>query len=98
MKKVNQQQAIECIAAKEPFDANSLKGDWFGSNGWPSTGRLPRAFKADLIALLDAGEVFVVSSYATPIAWFANGEWTMPTTNYSVTTKKHQTLTKRGIK
>ncbi len=33
---------------------------------------------------------YVVRSYATPIAWYANGKWYKVKQKFSVTTSKHQ--------
>ena len=96
-KKVNQKQAKVCISKREPFDANSLKGDWYGPSR-PAFGRMEYQWEVKLSRLIhDGKEVFIVHSYVTPIAWFADGEWTVPDTKFSVTTSKHQTLVKGAI-
>lgn len=82
--KVNQKQARVRIAKKEPFDANSLKGDWYGPSKRPAFGRMEYQWEVKLSRLIhDGKEVFIIHSYVTPIAWFADG--------------KHQTLVKGAI-
>lgn len=57
----------------------------------PYAGQLPAEFDDKLSASFDDGPVFVVFSYATPIAWItADGTMTVPDTRYSVTTTRHQ--------
>ena len=42
--------------------------------------------------------VYVVRSYATPIAWQnRNGEWIVPGTKYSPTTSKHQGTVRHAL-
>jgi hypothetical protein len=100
MKQINQKQAKVSIAKREPFNANSLKGGWFNtSTGWPSFGILPQEFRTALSGALETGEdVYVVTSYVTPIAWYSGGSWEIPDTKYSVTTSKHQTIVKVSAK
>jgi hypothetical protein len=43
------------------------------------------------------GVEYIVYSYGTPIAWFKNGEWTIPALKYSVTTSKHQNYVRRAV-
>jgi hypothetical protein len=56
-----------------------------------SYGRLPAEHASALRSAESNGTLtYVVYSYATPIAWCAAGEWTMPDTRYSATTSHHQ--------
>lgn len=100
MKRVNQKQAVTCISKREPFKAAALTGDWFSSgSGWPSFGWLPQDARASLTEVLETGaDVFVVLSYATPVAWFSDwtGGWEIPEVKYSPTTSKHQTYVRQG--
>ena len=57
-----------------------------------SFGMLPYTSLPDLL-----GSDYIVYSYATPIAWFKNGEWQLPNHKYSVTTSKHQSIVRKAI-
>lgn len=75
-----------CHAGQAWKNAN---GTLTGSPGsaW-MTGRLPAEYR-------DAAQhaVYVIHSYATPIAWqTADGEWIVPDVSYSSTTSRHQSL------
>ena len=55
------------------------------------TGRLPKEYSDVLQDESFKGTLeYVVYSYATPIGWYANGEWTIPDVKYSNTTSRHQ--------
>lgn len=82
------------IDNKTDFNVGNVAG--YATNGKPgyvrSYGRMPE-FDADSLRQLDKCEelAYVVTSYATPIAWCdINGVWTIPTTKYSATTTGHQ--------
>lgn len=53
------------------------------------TGQLPSEHRDALSAIGDA-LVYVVFSYATPIAWFGPDGWIVPDVKYSQTTSCHQ--------
>ena len=63
-------------------------GQHFGP--WES-GRLPREH-------VDSFQraTYAVFSYATPIAWVADGQWVIPATRYSVTTSRYQSAARYG--
>lgn len=91
MKRVNQRQAIGCIARGEQFEAAALSG---GPNRH-DTGQLPDCFR-ELFA--HDRPSYVVYSYATPIAWVTDrGDVRIPETKYSVTTSKHQSYARQGL-
>lgn len=83
-------KASSSIAAREDFKASALTG----LNGPAATvGRLPAEYHDSARKAL-----YVVFSYATPIAWVqADGTWFQPTTRYSVTTSKHQSAARLGV-
>lgn len=61
---------------------------------YPSSGRLPRAFRHLLSEAISARRVSqVIYSYSTPIAWLDSEHgWIIPDVSYSITTStKHQT-------
>lgn len=57
---------------------------------WES-GRLPREHVESF-----QRATYAVFSYATPIAWVADGAWVIPATRYSVTTSRHQSAARHG--
>lgn len=92
---MNQKQAIEAIRHFVPFKASALSGT--GSS--TTVGRLVAPWRDDFLVARDRNLlVYVVYSYATPIAWCdVDGAWTMPSLRYSVTTSKHQGIVRRAI-
>lgn len=60
-------------------------------------GRLPDEYCDSLYNAESEPGFYVVYSYDTPIAWAANGEWTVPPVKYSPTTTKHQNIAKKGM-
>lgn len=81
-----------CWQTETPFDANgTCRGDWHTAVWGESMGRLPAEMREMLRDdMARHGRLFIVYSYATPIAW-RNGDYTCrPATKYSVTTSKHQ--------
>lgn len=86
------------IAAHEPFTGSTKA--FRGEAREPSTlgpwgaGQLPRQY-AQHPSLARA--TYIVWSYSTPIAWFADGTWYEPPVKYSITTTKHQSSTSYGI-
>jgi hypothetical protein len=86
------------ISVAEHEDFVNSSGSLHGHRGWlPNVGRLPSQHVAALDTATVAGDFYVVMSYNTPIAWYANGEWTIPDVKYSVTTSNHQGLVRMGI-
>lgn len=81
------------IDDRSSFVAANVKGlTWFKTEDMPKVGMLPREWAAVLAADLRRGDVYVVLSYATPIAWLASDDkvWRMPADRYSPTTAGHQ--------
>jgi hypothetical protein len=82
---------VHAIADRIPFRTYGSLSGRFVSNQW-DYGILPRefvdTFREDVS---NHGPVFVVYSYATPIAWITDdGRTECPDTRYSVTTSKSQ--------
>jgi hypothetical protein len=92
--RANHRTAGQFIAAREDFDAN---GTLTGSSDTRSVGRLPSAFMDEFARAIVHPDIYIIRSYSTPIAWYANGCWTMPATKYSVSTSKHQTIVRRAV-
>jgi hypothetical protein len=87
-----QQIADACDARKDwKNNGGSMRGVPMSPYSSPSYGIMPEVEADMLRALVRTGELdYVIYSYATPIAWHANGEWTKSSSRYSVTTSKHQ--------
>jgi len=81
------------LAERQPFHTHgALRGE---AGEHHSTGRLAGD---DLSSFTRTPVDFVVYSYATPIAWHTiDGDWTMPSTRYSVTTSCHQSAIRTAI-
>ena len=83
------------VADRVAFNCNgTLTGAAPRELGMPYSGRLPVEFRDSFWADITSPDAFVVYSYATPIAWFANGEWVVPQAKYSVTTSRHLSATR----
>jgi hypothetical protein len=90
----NQKEAIDRIADRAPFQASAMSGKHY--NYTPSTGRLAPAEVARLNADFKPG-IYIVFSYATPIAWFGASGWYVATQKFSPTTSKHQNYVRRAV-
>ncbi len=85
------------VADRVAFNCNgTLTGAAPRELGFPSVGKLPVAFRDSFRADITSPDAFVVYSYQTPIAWFANGEWKLPMVKYSVTTTRHMSAIRVG--
>ena len=92
-KRTSNSGALEYIANRQPFKANSMAGIYPNSD-YIGYGRL----QSDLVALLNSQQPhYIVYSYGTPIAWHHSGGWEIPAVRYSVTTSKHQSLVRRAV-
>ena len=75
------------ISLRNRFNAN---GTLFGNEYLPSDfGSLPKKYWSDIELDSQEDDFYVVISYQTPIAWFADSMWHVPNVNYSITTTKH---------
>jgi hypothetical protein len=87
------QQIADACDARQPWKNNggSMRGEPLSPHSSPSYGIMPSDEADALRALVRTGDLdYVIYSYATPIAWHANGEWTFSSTRYSPTTSQHQ--------
>lgn len=98
MKQMNQRDAEHYIATNGQFKASALSGSSF-KKYTPDSGRLnPEEFALLKQATQGTEWVYVVFSYGTPIAWRVDGgDWYVVEQKFSVTTSKHQNLTRRAI-
>lgn len=96
----NIQNTLNAIARRQGFNEFNRSPLW-GSH-YPNgparerVGLLPRPWAQEFLDLRPAIE-YVVYSYSTPIAWYAEGKWTMPNTKYSPTTSNHQSTVHRAL-
>ena len=97
MPQLNQRDAIHYIATGQQFKASALSGSSF-KKYTVDAGRLNAEEYAKLNEATHGEEwVYVVFSYGTPIAWRTNEAWYVVEQKFSVTTSKHQNLTRRAI-
>ena len=108
---MNHNDAIACIAKREPFKASNFVGyvqTYFtGLGGRPvadtpslaSYGRIDLKEYNVLRCYQNAAEVdYVVLSYRTPIAYHTKSDgWIVLSKKHSVTTSKHTNYVKRAI-
>lgn len=91
--RVTLHNVADFIADRKTFNCNrSLSGGYF-NNG---VGRLPQERHTGFYRATDADDFYAVYSYATPIAWYAHGTWTVPDVKYSPTTTRHQHAARMG--
>lgn len=90
MTRVATSRSAGLIAARQSFrTSGALQGAT--ATAYVSTGRLPAEWHESL-----GRADYVVTSYATPIAWHIPGEgWVRPEVRYSRTTSRHQGLCPR---
>ena len=97
-------KALAAIPNCEPFSAGgraygvpNFRGESVST--LPSTGSLPDTERTLLHAdYLASGIDYVVWSYQTPIAWhMLSGQWHVVDEKFSVTTTKHQHLTRCAL-
>lgn len=74
------------VASRTDFDCN---GTLSAQTYYTCSGRLPSAYHAEISRDSDALDFYVVYSYQTPIAWYANGVWKVPNVRYSAATARH---------
>ena len=98
MPAINQRDAEHYISTNGQFTASALSGSSF-KKYTVDAGRLNAEEYAKLNEATHGEEwVYVVFSYGTPIAWrIDGGDWYTVSQKFSVTTSKHQNLTKRAI-
>jgi hypothetical protein len=89
-------EADQAVHMRVNFDSNGTLSAR-SSHDCIHDGRLPIEYAPAFRAAQKAADFYVVYSYVTPIAWFANGVWFMPDAKYSPTTSRHQSTVKKGI-
>lgn len=99
----NQDQIVKAIADLRIFKIGNMKGSWYPSSEAVPTGKLaPEHTQALRYAGAGQRPVYVIFSYATPIAWRTAGDqgecqWCHPVARYSITTSGHQSLAAQGM-
>lgn len=100
-RKISNYDARRFIANRIPFESHT--GNFRGVEcpdvltHW-DMGYMGDAFRNDLWMNFIAGNVtYLVYSYGTPIGWHHKDEgWIIPNESYSVTTSRHQSVTRWG--
>jgi len=95
MAQLNYAQIGDALAAREPFQGNSMWAEYATPDVLPQIGRLPDGAREHLVrdkwdADKQGCSFYVVYSYGTPIAWAWGNHVTIPEERYSVTTSKQQ--------
>lgn len=91
----NQTRIMNHITAREEFQIESMSGKWI-THSLSNVGQLnyhPETL-ATINTLLKDRDLYVVYSYATPIAYAYDRTLTIPAHKYSATTNHHQALAK----
>ena len=97
--RVANKSAESYLRNRVPFTGSNFYGVagsmLFGSERWYLAGAALERFRNDQ----DAGRIaYSVWSYATPIAWFVDGEgWIIPPVKYSMSTGRHQGYVRRAV-
>jgi hypothetical protein len=95
--RITNRQIANAVANRQDFKANSASGQTYTYS--PSTGRLSETESQKLLqAFNEAGRpLYVVHSYATPIAWeLPDGSLYATPEKFSVTTSKTQNYVRQG--
>ena len=97
MKRILNRHIPASVATRESFRANTVRGASLTS--LPGCGRLHPVWCSRLEEAFTTGDVvYVVFSYATPIAWHtATFGWVVPDVFYTPTTLTHQWYVQDGI-
>lgn len=87
------------VANRTAFALTSVTGRNFPERWQVNTGRLPEENVAELDTI--KGPVYVIFSYATPIAWCVETDdgpqWTVPEVRYSNSTNSHQAAVRKAV-
>lgn len=97
---ITNKEAAKEIALGAAFQANSLSGVWVSSMSRASVGKLSSFEAARFLTFIESttAPVYVVYSYATPIAWAdATGRYSMTTDRFSATTSRHMSIARSII-
>lgn len=86
----------EAIHHGQEFNSGALTAERLMERPIHRSGRLPAEYAQ---RFYDDAPTYVLFSYATPIAWRTDqGEWVVPDVKYSVTTGRHQSIARVGIR
>lgn len=99
-KSITNHQVPSYVASRSDFVSNSGHAKRY--TYMPSTGRLMPEWAQQLHSAIETArtagtDVYVVFSYATPVAWCFAGQWTIPAVKYSQTTTRFQNLVRQGV-
>ena len=87
MKQANLRNVSQFVALRQEFTGSNLKGRKSASE---SVGQLPQKYYDDYQDARECDDFYVVKSYDTPIAWFADHTWHVPNVRYSASTSRQQ--------
>jgi hypothetical protein len=92
------------VTNRTNFKVGNVSGKWAEKGHIVHTGKLPYKWANQLNSVIMDDRVFVVYSYATPIAWYISPKsddvdfWVEPDVSYSRTTNNHQSVVNRHIR
>jgi hypothetical protein len=97
---ITNREAATPIGLKVPFTTGNgtLSGRAFTGNDYlyAQAGQLPQDLRD---VFVHDRPIYVVYSYATPIAWFSPvAGWVVPSVKYSVTTSRHQGIVRQAVR
>lgn len=104
----NTRQIIEMsIDRKQNFKRGNVSGKWEDKNAFRSTtiGMLPHDYAKVLVEHSKKGDLFVLYSYQTPMAWYrlddsdadGNNKWYYVDQKYSSSTTSHQSAVRYAL-
>lgn len=99
--RISGRKAAPVIANRKDFKTSgALSGRNVPQGERVYVGQLPLEHAQGLALAVEAGNVYIVFSYQTPIAWYsyADEKWTRPEVKYSMTTSHHQGVCPRTPK
>lgn len=85
--RANLRNVSQFVALRKEFVGSNMKGRR-GIN--PCTGLLPQTYHSEFFRAIQEPDFYVVISYGTPIAWFADHTWYVPRVRYSASTSRQQ--------
>lgn len=93
------------IETRTAFKAGNVRADWYPTAADVPTGRMPSDHVSAMLTASKSRPVYVVFSYGTPIAYYANAlaadtgnGWVESGVRYSVTTTNHQNVVSWAIR
>ncbi len=98
LSKPTREEILDLLSREADFERSSISGRKATKDSQPRQGEMPAYAYRDLTESIRHGQVhYVVSSYATPIAWVTDNGVVLPDVTYSTTTSVHQKLVRQAF-